>query len=105
MSGTVAFFFLPPCIYVEFFGVFESFSPVRTKTPKQWKYDVWHHRFQNPPSRPFTRERQAGIFKNSTLGTVFDARKDRLRVDGKLNGKKKSVPFQKYLGTCGQGLT
>ena len=98
-------FFLPHCIYGEFFGVFESFSPVQTKTPKQLKYDALHHRFQKPPSRPFTRKRYAGVFKNSTLGIVFKARKYRLRVDEKLKGEKKSVPFQKYLSTCGQGLT
>ena len=96
--GTVAFFLLPHCIYGEFFGLFESFSPVQTKTPKQLKYDALHHRFQKPPSRPFTRKRYAGVFKNSTLGTFFKARKYRLRVDGKLNGEKKSVPFQKIPG-------
>ena len=103
--GTVFFrvwhssvFVLPHCIYGEFFGLFESFSPFQMKTPKQLKYDALHYRFQKPPSRPFKRKRYAGVFKNSTLGTVFKARKYRLRVDGKLNGEKKSVPFQKIPG-------
>ena len=76
----------------------------RTILIGHWKYDVWHHRFQKPPFRPFTRKRQAGVFKTSTLWAVFNARKYHLHVRGKLNGQKKSVPFQKYPVTCGQGL-
>ena len=58
---------------------------------------------KKPPFRPFTRKRQAGVLKNSTLGTVFIPRKYRLRVSGKLNGNKKSLTFQKYPVTCGLG--
>ena len=66
-----------------------------TKTmEKQWKYDVWHHRFQQLPFRPFTRKRQAGVFKNSTLRTVFNARKYRLRVSGRKAKRGKEIrPF------------
>ena len=71
-----------------------------TKTmEKQWKYDVWHHRFQQPPFRPFTRKRQAGVFKNSTLRTVFNARKYRLYVSGwKAKRRKEIRPFSKIPG-------
>ena len=71
----------PHCIYVEFFGVFELFSPVHTKTPKQWKYghvacltehvlyNVWHHHIRNSS---FVRTKTISwhFYKNSTLGTV-----------------------------------
>ena len=97
-------FFLPHSIYVEFFGVFESFSPVHTKSPKQWKYDVWHHRFQKTYVSPVHTKTISWRLEKSTLGSVFNPLKYRLRVSGKLTGEKRPVPYQKYPVTCGLGL-
>ena len=92
MSGTVVFFFFTSLylrrilwrIRIVFARPHEN-----TKTiEKQWKYDVWHHRFQQPP---FTRKRQAGVFKNSTLGTVFNAQKYRLHVSGRKAKQRKEI--------------
>ena len=104
------FFFLPHCIYLEFFGVFELFSPVHTKTPKQWKnngntmYGIIV--FNNLRFRPFTRKRQAGVFFQTPFWGPFlmPGNTVYMLAAGKLNGEKKSVLFQKYPVTCRQGL-
>ena len=65
-------------------GVFESFSPVHTKTQKRWKndsirswtcimlevYDVWHYRIRKSPFSS-TRNRKADVFKNFHSGQRF----------------------------------
>ena len=102
----------PHCIYVEFFGVFELFSPVHTKTPKQWKYGGmldWACVLQCLASsyskffvfRSHENDKLA-FLKNSTLGTV-KILEIPISVEGNLNWGK-NLSFQKYPGACGQGL-
>ena len=111
MSGTVVFFFFFTSLYLRriLWRIRIVFArPLEnTKTmEKQWKYDVWHHRFQQPPFHPFTRKRQAGVFFQTPLWGPFlmPGNTVYMLAAGKLNGEKKSVPFQKYPVTCGQGL-
>ena len=69
--------------------------------------DVWRHRIQNLCFHPFTRKREAGIFKNLHYGDrswkirIFGAR---LCLNGRLKCRKKSM-FSKHQEMCGQGET
>ena len=104
MSGTVVFFFfLPHCIYVEFFGVFELFSPVHSKTPKQWKNNgntiygiiVFNNlRF----IRSHENDKLVSFFKPHS-GDRFNARKYSLHVSGRKAKRRKEIrPFSKIPG-------
>ena len=66
-------------------GVFESFSPVHTKTLKRWKYDsiphracvmlaaydLWHHRIQKPPFLTIHKSKRSQRFQKSPLRRAF----------------------------------
>ena len=108
-------------------SVFESFSPVHTKTLKRWKcesipygayvtvvvYYVWHRRMWKPRTvfvRPHGNEKRA--FSKSPLGRAFF---EKLRIRwpfspdkcGRLrpNQRLKSPFSKKYSDTCGRDLS
>ena len=103
--SSVFFFFLPHYIYVEFFGVFELFSPVHSKTPKQWKSNGNTRRCMissfstTSVSSVHTKTKSWCLFSNPTLGTVFNARKYRLHFSGRKAKRRKEIrPFSKIPG-------
>lgn len=69
--------------------------------------DVWHHRIQNLCCHPFTRKREADIFKNLHYGAVLEKSAFLVPVYVRMedwNAEKKFM-FSKYQDMCGQGLT
>ena len=78
---------------------------LHTKSPKQWKYDVWHHRFQKNLRFTLSHETDKLASWKTPLWDPFLIPGNTVYVwVGKLTGEKRPVPYQKYPVTCGLGL-
>ena len=113
MSGTVVFFFFFTSLYLRriLWRIRIVFaSPLEnTKTmEKQWKYQAMYDIivFNNLRFiRSHENDKLVSFFQTPLWGPfLMPGNTVYILAAGKLNGEKKSVPFQKYPVTCGQGL-